>query len=357
MMTNTAYEILWPTDPELSLRCACIYVGQGLSTLILASDGSGSYKTMLIDINLDQERGGTDVPKLLADLFTDTDGRLDCFVNTHPHDDHLSGITELNEVLSIGEVWHSGHKPGRKHESAHKALMKVIEAVEADGGQTVELRGSREPSSFGDVVCYVLAPADYVKDEIEDEDAETRYRRIHEQCAVLRFGVDDAWILITGDADRDAWEKHIAAYHGTGDENRIAAAVMTAPHHGSRTFFRYKEEDEPYEEAIELIEPKYVIISAPTQEESPHGHPHDDAVELYAQHVQEENVLHTGENRYCYICDVYEDGEYQITNDKGRLAEAYPLGTEEEDDNSGSKQKQGRLFPVSTVDQRPMGVM
>ncbi len=354
-MTNLAYQILWPTDQKLLLRCVHFYVGQGSSTLVLASDGSGSYRTMLIDINLDRERGGTDVPNLLADLFADTGGQLECFVNTHPHDDHLRGITELNELLSIGEVWHSGHKPGRQHEDAYKALMKVVEAVKAGGGQILELRGSREPSNFGDVVYYVLAPADYVKDEIEDEDTETRYRRIHEQCAVLRFGVNHTWILVTGDADRNAWEKYITDYHGRGSENRLAAAIMTAPHHGSRTFFRYKEEDEPFEEAIELIKPEYVIISAPTQEESPHGHPHDDAIELYAQHVRAKNILHTGENRYCYVCDVYEDGVYQIRDDKGRLAEAYPLG--EEDESPGSQGKRSGSVPIiSAVDHRPMAM-
>lgn len=357
MMTNTAYEVLWPADPELVLRCVHFYVGQGSSVLMLASDDDGSYRTMLIDINLDQGCGGTDVPRLLADLLKEADGQLDCFVNTHPHDDHLNGIAETNEVLNIGEVWHSGHIPGRQHEGAYKALMDVIKAVDANGGQVVELRGSREPSDFGDVACYVLAPADYVKDEIEGEDAETRSRRIHEHCAVLRLGLDDTWILITGDADRDAWEKHIADYHGKGDKNRVAAAAMTAPHHGSRTFFRYNEDDDPYEEAIELIEPEYVIISAPTQDESPHGHPHDDAVELYAKHVGAENVLHTGERRCCYVCDVYRDGQYQIWDDKGRLAEAYAL-TEEagEGEDSGRKQRHDRPSPiVSAVDRRPMG--
>lgn len=358
-MTNIARELLWPTDPELLLRCVCLYVGQGSSTLILASDGNGSYKTMLIDINLDQERGGINVPTLLSDLLEDVDGCLDCFVNTHPHDDHLNGITELNEMLSIGEIWHSGHKPGREHEEAYKALMQVIEAVRADGRQEVELRGSREPGNFGDVSYYVLAPADYVKDDIEDETPEARYRRIHEQCAVLRFGIDDTWLLITGDADRDAWEKHITNYHGKKGENRIASAVMTAPHHGSRTFFRYKEEDDPYEDAIELIAPEYVIISAPTQEESPHGHPHTDAVELYAEHVKAKNILHTGEQRYCFVCDIYGDDEYAIWPDKGRLVEAYPIDDGDDgDDDSGDGQKESKAYPVvSVVDRRPMGVM
>jgi competence protein ComEC len=354
-MTNTAYEILWPNEPRLSLRCVYFYVGQGLSALILASDGSDSYKVMLIDINLDRERRGIDVPMLLKDLLSANDGRLDCFVNTHPHDDHLKGITELSEMIGIGEIWHSGHRPGREHEDAYKALQAAIEDVEAEGGRVVELRGSRTLDCFGSVVYYVLAPADYVKDEIDEEDAETRYRRIHEQCAVLRFGVNGTWVLVTGDADRDAWEKHITDYHGKGTENRIAAAVMTAPHHGSRTFFRHKEDEDPYEEAIELIEPDYVIISAPTQAESPHSHPHDDAVELYAKYVGSQNILHTGENRYSYICDVYEDGKYSIWDDKGRLVEAYPCGEEDEASNSGKQKKGSRSPVVSVVDQRPMG--
>ena len=77
--------------------------------------------------------------------------------------------------------------------------------------------------------------------------------------------------MIPGDADRDAFEKHIAEYY----KERLGAVVLAASHHGSRTFFRYNESDDPYKDALDYIDPDYVVVSAPTQQESRHGHPHD----------------------------------------------------------------------------------
>ena len=185
-------------------------------------------------------------------------------------------------------------------------------------------------------------------DDVNDETPETRYNRIHEQCVVLKFGTGQTWGMIPGDADRDAFEKHITNYH----KERLGATVLTASHHGSRTFFRYKEEDEPYIDALNKIEPDYVVISAPKAEESKHDHPHDDAIKLYQDKVGASNVLHTGDKRYCYLCDIYNDGSYSgIYDDKGELAETYPI-----------EKNEGRKMPPpvkhhTRVDDRGMGVI
>ena len=96
--------------------------------------------------------------------------------------------------------------------------------------------------------------------------------------------------MLPGDADRDAWEKHITKYH----KERLNAAVLAGIHHGSRTFFYYDDGDVPYKEALKAINPDYVILSAPKRQESKHDHPHPRAVEFYAEQVGKENVLHTG---------------------------------------------------------------
>jgi competence protein ComEC len=340
------------------LRVVFLYVGQGASVLLLSADGAGSYKTMLIDINLDAEREGIDVPRLVADLVKEADGHLGCFVNTHPHTDHLKGVKELDDTVPIDEAWHCGYEPGGEHNDVYQDLCSAIEGVEERGGAVVEIRGSRETKAWGDATYYTLAPADHVKEAIEQEPEETRDRRIHEYCAVLRFGVGDTWVLITGDADRDAWKNHITDYHGNDDDNRIASAVMAGPHHGSRTFFRYDESEDPYEDAIEQIGPAYVVIMAPRREESPHGHPHQDALDLYEQHTGgSDHVLHTGENRECFIVDVYPDGKYGITSDDGRLAEEYRLAESDSDaGGDGSESTEERLIPcLSTPDRAPMG--
>lgn len=342
MSTNKAKELLWPTDSNILLRFAFLYVGQGSSTIVLARDGS-SYKTLLIDINLDPENGGVNVPLLMSDLLEGK--KLDVFVNTHPHDDHLGGVVELSEKVKIGEVWHSGHKPGKKYDDAYKNLQKVIKTAK-DGGE-IQLKGSREEKVIGEAMYYVLAPAEYVVDEVADEDPDNRYRRIHEQCAVIRFGTKDKWVLIPGDADRDAFEKHITEYH----KERLGSVVLAASHHGSRSSFKHEKEDDPYTEGLNAINPEYVVISARKRDDSKDDPPHGDAIDLYREKVGENAVLHTGELGYSFICDIYDDGRYSgIRNDKGELAENYPI------------KPRNRITIVpppasrSRVDDRPMGV-
>ena len=79
---NVAKEVLWPTNEDVLVRVVFLYVGQGTSTLVLASDGN-TYKSVLVDINLDAGNGGVNVPKLILDLLGD-DG-LYAFANSHPH--------------------------------------------------------------------------------------------------------------------------------------------------------------------------------------------------------------------------------------------------------------------------------
>ena len=341
MKQNVARELLWPDRADIVLRIVFLNVGQGASTIVLARDRS-DYKSMLIDINLDAENKSINVPQLVSDLLDG--GDLDVFVNTHPHDDHLNGLVDLADATIIKEIWHSGHKPGKKYRDAYDNLNKVIKKVKDNGGSETILIGSRQEQPFGDAFYYILAPAEYVSDDVENEDQDTRYRRIHEQCSVIRLGYGKSWVIIPGDADRDAFEKHITNYH----ENKLSSVVLTAPHHGSRSFFKHSEKDEPYLEGLKAIDPDYVIISSPTQTASKHNHPHNDALKLYEENAGKENVLHTGQNGYSFVCDIYDDGSYSgISDDKGQLAEGYPIG-----------KKEHISFPPvipSRIDDRPMG--
>jgi competence protein ComEC len=356
-VANVAKDLLWPTDANVLIRLAFLYVGQGDSTVVLVKDGS-SYKTLLVDVNKDKEgNDGISVPRLMKDLLEDQEGRLDVFVNTHPHNDHLDDITELDKLVDIREVWHSGHVPGKDHQGSYNELKAVIKKVKKKYGDDAEteLLGSRSATTLGDAEYYVLAPAEHVTDDIANDTDKGRYRRIHEQCAVLKFGKGSTWAMLTGDADRDAWEKHITEYHKT----RLSAKILSAAHHGSRSFFRYDEDDDPYLDALEAIAPEYVIVSAPKSSESPHEHPHDDAMGFYEDEVGADNVLHSGENRESYICDIFENGEYEIRPDT-TLVDEYGGDEEEKEKQESAANARVRvgapaIVTATKIDQRPMG--
>ena len=351
-MKNLARSIIVPATAGV-FRTVFLYVGQGESTLLVIPDGT-QCKYMLVDTNADTKNGGIDIARLLGDLL---DKKLDVFVNTHPHSDHLRGIKRVYETVGIEEVWHSGHKPGKGDEDAYKELQYVIEQVGTN--KVHQLKGSSQANKLDDqdyhlgtVAFNVLSPAEYVVDDIAGEKPEDRRRRIHEQCGVLRFchGNPMECVMITGDADRPAWEKHITSYHA----DRLRCLVLSAPHHGSVTFFKTGEE-EPYEEHIKAMKPKHLVISAPKRQESPYGHPDAEAVKLYEKHVSEGSMYHLGKNRESVIVDIFENGSPEIRFDDKYLAESYGLGSEDKDGGASNGFGKGIAIVVPRIDDKPMG--
>ncbi|MGB3589248.1 MAG: hypothetical protein WBA23_22075 [Tunicatimonas sp.] len=360
-MANKAQEIIIPEQGVF--RIVFLYVGQGDSAILVIPDGS-DFRYVLLDNNIDKSAGGIDTVKLLNDLL---DSKKIVFMNTHPHKDHTEGIEEIHNKVGVEEVWHSGHVPGKNHDDAYQEMKRVIKKIGSDNEYkffgTNDLNKVRQSDGetqvikkLGDIDFQVLSPAEYLCDEISEQDGDKRYRRIHEHCAVIKFtyGNPAKSVLMTGDADRVAWEDHILEYH----KDSVSAEVLSAVHHGSRTFFKLpNNDDDVYETHIETIAPNELIVSAPTQKESGHDHPHDDAMKLYKKHVDEDNIFHLGEKRESMIVDIYSDGNYDIYSDDDELATEYGFGNEPDDNSEGGKRVAPAIIGAgtSTLDNKPMG--
>jgi beta-lactamase superfamily II metal-dependent hydrolase len=367
---NIAEKIIKPTKAGI-FRTVFLYTGQGESTLLVIPTGPNidDYKYVLVDSDLDKEPNEINLVTLFSDLFK-TKGALEVFINTHPHDDHVGGIKEIYDEIGLTEVWHSNHKPGKKHADRYEDFKYVLGKV----GKSNEfhLKGTNEDNKvrtadddevikkLGLVDFVVLSPSEYLCEDIEEGDADERYNRIHEQCGVIKFtyGTEPKSILITGDSDKKAWKDHITNYH----KDKLPSNVLSASHHGSRTFFKTNEEDEDvFEGHIKAIKPTYLIISAPPQKDSPYDHPHDDAMTLYKKHVDEDNILHLGKNIESVIVDIDEDGNISVITDK-ELIEEYGK-TDDENNNDNSKKddeiKKASLIGARTtrIDEKPMGLI
>jgi beta-lactamase superfamily II metal-dependent hydrolase len=364
---TVAEKILKPTQAGI-FRTVFLYTGQGESTLLVIPTGPAvtDYKYVLVDSDRDKEPNEIDLVDMFKDLFK-TSGKLEIFINTHPHNDHIGGIKDVYDEIGFTEVWHSNHKPGGEHKKKYKDFQYVLDKV----GKKNEyfLLGSNSQNKIrksddseiikklGEIDYQVLSPAEYLCEDIEDADADERNKRIHEQCGVIKFtyGKDAKSIMITGDSDKEAWKEHITDYH----KDNLPSYVLSASHHGSRTFFKDDEDDEDvYEKHIENIKPTYLIISAPKQKDSPHDHPHDDAMDLYKKHVEKDNILHLGKNYESVIVDIDSDGNIEVKIDK-ELVEEYGKGN---DDNDDGDDNSGRNFSsiyigsqTSRIDKKPMG--
>lgn len=188
---------------------------------------------------------------------------------------------------------------------------------------------SKVTRKMGEVDYQVFSPAKYVCDDIEGENPEERRKRIHEQCGVIKFTYKDKSILLTGDANKIAWKDYIVNYYG----DDLKSDVLSGAHHGSRTFFKEDEDDKNvYEEHMKKIAPEYLVISAPKQKDSPHDHPHDDAMEIYKKYVKEDNIFHLGENEECVVADIDSEGrlsiEYSNDSDKTNLSSKNSISNE-----------------------------
>jgi competence protein ComEC len=360
-MASKAKEVIIPATGVF--RVVFLYVGQGDAAILVIPDGS-NFRYVLLDNNIDRSAGGINTEKLLKDLLDDG---LDVFINTHPHKDHTEGIKAIHQATPVKEVWHSGHVPGKDSDSAYQEMRTVIKAIGSGNeyklfgtNSTNKLRkadGSTEViKKLGDITYQVLSPAEYLCEEIAEGKDSERDRRIHEHCAVIKFSYGNPvkHILITGDADREAWEEHIMPYH----KDAVKADVLSAVHHGSRTFFKFHgNDDDVYETHIETIEPQYIIVSAPKKKESRHDHPHDDAMKLYKEHVDDDaNVLHSGKNRESIIVDIHPNGNLTVTPEQ-ELVKAYGYDNEDGGGDKSSTKSASVIGsrPSTRLDEKPMG--
>jgi competence protein ComEC len=329
MSKNIAQEVIKPGKAKV-LRTVFLYTGQGDSTIIAIPTGDGldDYEYVLVDSDLDKEENEVNLVCLLKDLL---DGdNLSKFINTHPHKDHIGGIKKIYDEVGIHEVWHSNHSPkGDDDQPGYDELKYVLEKV--GKANEYHLKGSNDlnkvrtsedeekDKKIGLVDFQVFAPAEYVCDDIDDEDDRKRRDRIHEQCAVLKFSHNGKSVLFTEDANKTAWKDHITTYHA----DALKSDVMTASHHGSRTAFKNGEEDDdPYKEHLEYIAAEYLVISAPKQKDSQHGHPHDDALEIYKEFFEDDKIYHLGETPFCLVVDIDELGNVTVSKDL-KLIKAY----------------------------------
>jgi competence protein ComEC len=366
---TTAEKIIKPSKAGV-FRTVFLYTGQGESTLLVIPTGPGvsDYKYILLDSDRDKEANEIDLIDLFKDLFKNG-GELDVFINTHPHNDHIGGIKDVYDEIKFKEIWHSNHKPGPKHKDKYEGLKYVIDKVGKSNEYFLlgtndinKIRTSDDneiTKKLGNIDYQVLSPAEYLCEDINDENQDGRDARIHEQCGVLKFtyGKEAKSIIMTGDSDKAAWKDHITDYH----KDNLPANVLSASHHGSRTFFKTNEEDEDvYETHIETIVPTYVIISAPKQEDSQHGHPHDDAMELYKKHVDEDGILHLGSGPFSVIVDIDENGTLDVKKDT-ELIDAYGKKDEDEEkkknENNNSSSAAGFYIGSRTtrIDHKPSG--
>lgn len=223
--------------PDGTAKITFFDVGQGDSTLIQTSDYD-----ILIDAG--EKEYGNDVVEKMRELRVDD---LEYLVATHPHSDHIGGITE---VLENYEVEHFV-MPNVVHTT--KTYENMLDLVNDKGIDIIiPYEGEMLIDDEG-LKLKVISP------EVTDESNLNNY------SICLRFDFGNTSAIFTGDAEAKI-EKIIL-----DDGENLDADIFQAGHHGSST--------SNTEKFVEAISPQIVVISC--GKDNDYGHPNSEVVDRF----------------------------------------------------------------------------
>lgn len=319
------------------LEVTFVDVGHGDATLIRTPDD----RYILVDCRRCPGEG-IDLFKFLDDGLPDGDDgrkRLDVLAITHAHDDHIKGIGDLYDRYQVIELWWPQHGKKLAIAGNYEEFERVEEEHRAahEGEEDEYLKwpqGSRSHwTTFadGELTVRCFSPPGFI-DPAEELDEGEAKRVVHENCMVLKFSYKGVSVMLTGDSSKPCWERIVGYYEGrTEDEGTevLQCQILHASHHGSRSFVKESKNDEAYLEALELIDPEFVVISVGP--DSKHEHPHDDMLKIYEDAVGKDTVLQTCVSGTIRL-EVDEDGTARVIDDDGeQYVEDYGWDEEDED--------------------------
>ncbi len=214
-----------------------ISVGQGSSTLLTTGDYS-----ILIDAGENDQ--GDVVLDLLGALGID---RLDYFIGTHPHSDHIGGMDDVLSNIKVDNVIMP--KLSDKLVPTTKTYEDVLRVL---GEKSIKVIAAKPGKSYavGPMKLDIFGPVG-------------EYDDLNNVSVISKITFGNTRVLISGDAEKKA-EK--AA--GQAGYN-LAADLYVVGHHGSRT--------SSSADFLEAIGPRYAAISCGLKND--YGHPHAEILE------------------------------------------------------------------------------
>jgi competence protein ComEC len=224
--------LAWPINllPTGVARLTVLDVGQGLAALVQTR-----HHTLLFDTGPKWGEDSDAGQSVIAPFLQQQGVRqLDRVIMSHGHYDHVGGLHSLLPQVAVKDIWSS--------EPEQFAQLHMTHCV---AGQHWQWDG---------VTFSMLYP-----DRVD-------YPRGNDNSCVLRISSRDQAILLTGDIERRAEQR---LFEIAGDD--LAAQVMVAPHHGSKT--------SSTAEFVIAVQPRYVLL--PLGYLNRFGFPHVNVVARY----------------------------------------------------------------------------
>lgn len=223
------------TVPDGEMAVHFLDVGQGDCSLIVLPSG----KTVLIDASVKDE-----ADSILEYLSNQKVARIDYFVLTHPHADHIGSAQKIVEALDIGKVV----MPDVTTDTA--TFEKLLLAIDKKD-IPIHIAKAGEIISLGNANMKILGPIKKTDD-------------LNNMSIVLRLDYGKTSFMFTGDAEEPSEKDMLKEY----SEAEFRADVLKVGHHGASTSTSF--------DFLSAIKPKYAIISC--GKDNSYGHPHTETI-------------------------------------------------------------------------------
>lgn len=136
------------------------------------------------------------------------------FLNTHPHNDHIEGLTYLIRQGVCPERFMSPFSVDFDGDSYHKDAVKATKKA----GVIYRLLRHGDVFDLGGAQLHILRT--------------TEFPSLNDRCAVVLLTFGDSRILLTGDLTGQS-QKSLLALAGA---EALRAQIVKAPHHGENAF-------------------------------------------------------------------------------------------------------------------------
>lgn len=291
------------------MRVHFLNVGQGDCSII---EFLGNERTMMVDINsagtMDGitfeenhkatlfEAAGYNIPLTDPLKYMESHGikQIFRFVVTHPHMDHISGISKIKDMCVNAWIYQNEFSEPEGLSGDAKDDWELYEkwrdSKASSNPKILSLSAGASNSYYKEDGISILSPTD----ELVEIAHKKNNRNIMSTVLLIKHGKTK--IVLAGDAEKETW-KYIMENHADKIEN---ISILKAAHHGRDSGY--------YQEAVELMSPEYVVVSVGKK-------PEQDASNKYRNYS--DYVLST---RWCgnMIFKCFKDGSINLDKEYNR---------------------------------------